>query len=45
MKPDNSARELYNVGVDLGSPISMAYLDRRPFAFNGRIEVVDVERR
>jgi arylsulfatase len=30
------------VGVDLGSPVSVDYFDRRPFEFNGKIRSVDV---
>ena len=37
-----SASETLDVGVDLGSPVSFAYFDRAPFAFNGKIEKVDV---
>jgi hypothetical protein len=29
--------------VDLGSPVSPDYVDRRPFRFEGTIERVDVE--
>jgi hypothetical protein len=38
-------REKYNVdiGTDLGSPVSLDYFDRRPFAFNGKINTVDVQ--
>jgi arylsulfatase len=32
-----------DVGVDLGSPVSLAYDDRRPFSFDGRIEAVRVD--
>ena len=32
-----------DVGVDLGSPVSIDYFDRRPFAFNGKINSVTVE--
>jgi arylsulfatase len=38
-----SASETFNVGVDLGSPVSLDYFDRRPFRFEGRIESVRVE--
>ena len=31
-----SASETFDVGVDLGSPVSLDYFDRRPFAFNGK---------
>jgi arylsulfatase len=38
-----SASETFDVGVDLGSPVSLDYFDRRPFAFNGTIKEVKVE--
>ena len=38
-----SASETFDVGVDLGSPVSLVYFDRRPFRFTGRIDKVDVE--
>jgi len=38
-----TATETLDVGVDLGSPVSMAYYDRRPFAFSGTIKAVHVE--
>jgi arylsulfatase len=38
-----TASETFDVGVDLGSPVSLDYFDRRPFAFNGKIEKVKVE--
>ena len=34
-----SASETLDVGVDLGSPVSFDYFDRRPFAFTGKIGV------
>lgn len=37
-----TASESFDVGVDLGSPVSLAYFDRRPFRFDGEIEAVDV---
>ena len=37
-----SASECLNVGIDLGSPVSLAYFDRRPFAFTGTIHGVTV---
>jgi arylsulfatase len=37
-----TASETFDVGVDLGSPVSQAYFDRRPFRFPGTIERVDV---
>jgi len=38
-----SASETFDVGVDLGSPVSLDYFERRPFRFDGRIEKVAVE--
>ena len=37
-----TASESFDVGVDLGSPVSLAYFDRRPFKFDGKIEKVEV---
>ena len=38
-----TASETFEVGVDLGSPVSLDYFDRRPFRFEGKIENVEVE--
>ncbi|MCI0632562.1 MAG: sulfatase-like hydrolase/transferase, partial [Actinobacteria bacterium] len=38
-----TASETFDVGVDLGSPVSLAYFDRAPFAFDGRITDVKVD--
>ena len=38
-----TASETFDVGVDLGSPVSLDYFDRRPFKFSGKIEKVRVE--
>ena len=38
-----TASETFDVGVDLGSPVSLDYFDRRPFRFDGKIEPVKVE--
>ena len=38
-----SASETFDVGVDLGSTVSLAYSDRAPFRFDGKIEKVDVK--
>jgi arylsulfatase len=35
-----TASETFDVGVDLGSPVSLDYFDRAPFAFDGTIEEV-----
>ena len=37
-----SASETFDVGIDLGSPVSRDYFERRPFAFDGTIERVSV---
>jgi arylsulfatase len=37
-----SASETFDVGMDLGSPVSFDYFDRAPFRFDGKIEKVDV---
>ena len=38
-----SASETFDVGVDLGSPVSIDYFDRAPFRFDGKIEKVAVK--
>ena len=38
-----SASETFDVGVDLGSPVSLDYFERRPFKFDGQIAGVRVE--
>ena len=38
-----TASETFDVGVDLGSPVSREYFDRRPFKFNGAITSVYVQ--
>ena len=38
-----TASETFDVGVDLGSPVSLDYFDRGPFRFNGKINSVTVE--
>ena len=37
-----TASESFDVGVDLGSTVSLIYDERRPFAFNGKINSVKV---
>ena len=37
-----TASESFDVGIDLGSPVSLDYFDRRPFKFDGTISIVDV---
>ena len=38
-----TASETFDVGVDLGSPVSLVYAERRPFPFSGKIRQVQVE--
>lgn len=38
-----TASETLDIGVDLGSPVSLNYEARRPFAFDGKIKSVDVQ--
>ncbi len=38
-----SASETFDVGVDLGSPVSLDYFERKPFKFDGKIEKVAVK--
>jgi arylsulfatase len=38
-----TASESFDVGVDLGSTVSLDYLDRRPFKFDGQIASVKVD--
>ena len=38
-----TATESFDVGIDLGSPVSRDYADRRPFALDGRIDTVKVD--
>jgi len=37
-----TASETFDVGTDLGSPVSKLYYDRRPFAFTGKIEKIAI---
>jgi arylsulfatase A-like enzyme len=38
-----TASETFDVGVDLGSPVSLDYFDRAPFRFDGTISSVGVQ--
>ena len=38
-----TASETFDVGVDLGSPVSLDYFDRAPFPFTGKIGQVEVK--
>ena len=38
-----TASETFDVGVDLGSPVSLNYFGRSPFRFNGTLNSVNVE--
>ena len=37
-----SASETFDVGVDLGSTVSLNYIERRPFKFDGKVFSVSV---
>ena len=37
-----SPSETFDVGVDLGSTVSLDYFDRRPFRFDGKVASVKV---
>jgi arylsulfatase len=39
----HTASETFDVGKDLGSPVSLDYFDRAPFAFNGRIHRIHIK--
>ncbi|MEN9569030.1 MAG: hypothetical protein RL172_261 [Bacteroidota bacterium] len=38
-----SATETFDVGADMGSPVSLAYAKQAPFAFNGKINKMKVD--
>ncbi len=38
-----TASETFDVGADLGSPVSLGYFERAPFEFDGKIDKVTVE--
>jgi hypothetical protein len=38
-----SPRNIFEVGIDLGSPISLDYFDRRPYALEGKISAVSMQ--
>ena len=38
-----TANDCLDIGTDLGSPVSLAYYDKAPFAFNGTIQNVHVQ--
>jgi arylsulfatase A-like enzyme len=38
-----SSSETFDVGVDLGSPVSLRYMNKAPFKFNGKIDKVKVD--
>jgi arylsulfatase len=37
-----SASETFDVGPDLGSTVSLDYMERRPFSFDGKVSSVNV---
>ena len=38
-----TASETFDVGVDLGSPVSLEYMEKAPFPFTGKISRVEVK--
>ncbi len=38
----HTASETFDMGADLGSPVSLDYFDRAPFRFNGKIEKIQI---
>jgi arylsulfatase len=38
-----TASETFDVGADLGSPVSRDYAERRPFEFEGKIDKVTIK--
>jgi hypothetical protein len=42
-RPKPNASETFDVGEDLGSPVSLDYAERAPFKFTGKIEKVTVK--
>jgi hypothetical protein len=38
-----TANDCLDIGTDLGSPVSLDYFDKAPFAFNGKIDDVRVQ--
>jgi arylsulfatase len=38
-----SATETFDVGADMGSPVSLKYAKQAPFNFNGKIQTVKVD--
>ena len=38
-----TANDCLDIGIALGSPVSLDYFDKAPFKFNGTIEQVHVE--
>ena len=38
-----TANDCLDIGIDLGSPVSVDYFDQAPFKFNGKIDNMHVE--
>jgi arylsulfatase len=38
-----TASETFDIGMDLGSPVSLDYHERAPFKFNGTIEKINIK--
>ena len=37
-----TANDTFDVGMDSYSPVSLAYFDRAPFRFNGKVDTLNV---
>ena len=37
-----TANDCFDIGSDLGSPVSLDYYDKAPFKFNGKIKKMDI---
>ncbi|MDI1355640.1 MAG: arylsulfatase [bacterium] len=38
-----TANDCFDVGIDLGSPVSLAYYEKAPFKLNGKVNTVDIK--
>ncbi len=41
--PGGHGIETFDIGMDLGSPVSLDYFDRAPFKFNGKINSINIK--
>ena len=43
VRPNKTSIDCLDIGIDLGSPVSLDYYDKAPFAFTGKIAQVQVK--